>query len=322
MRKIILDFPKQFRVGLESANQVKVRGKFSAVLVCGVGGSALPGDVLKIWLENYKINLPVFIRRNYSLPYYIDKKYLIVCISYSGNTEEPLSSFREAVKKNLKIVGIGSGGKLEELCKNHKVPFAKVPAGFQPRMALGFQFAALIKVLVNCGLLKNDLKDVLALERKLKPKHLENQGKKLAKTLKDKIPAIYASEKWKALARIWKIKLNENAKIPAFYNYFPELDHNEIVGFENIKNKFHMIILRDKADHPRILKGMKITADIIKSKGGSLDFVDLEGSDILSKIFSNLLLSDWVSFYLSLEKKVDPLSLKIVEGFKKSMENR
>jgi glucose/mannose-6-phosphate isomerase len=316
MREIILNSPKQFRLGSGAAKNVKVRGKFKNVLICGMGGSALPGDVLKMWLQNSGIKLPLFIHRNYSLPYQVDRNHLIACISYSGNTEEPLSSFKEAKKRGLKIVGIGSGGELETLCQKYKIPFAKVPSGCLPRMALDYQFSALFQILINCGLIKNSLKDVLALEKKLKPRSLEVQGKKLAKKLKDKIPIIYASDKNKTLARIWKIKFNEGPKIPAFCNYFPELNHNEMSAFENPLKELHVILLKDPSDHPGILKRMNLTAKIIKSKNVSLDFVPLKDANALFKIFENLLLSDWVSYYLAKEYGVDPLSLKLQEKFK------
>lgn len=319
MRQVILNFPKQFRVGLEAAKNVKVSGKFDAVLICGMGGSALPGDILSMWLEAYKIGLPLYIHRDYGLPYKADEQHLIICISYSGNTEETLTSFEEARRKNLKVAAIASGGKLAKLCLKYKIPLVVIPKGYQPRMALGFQFAALMKILVNCGVIKNGLENISALDKNLQPKKLEAQGKKLAKKLSGKYPVIYASDRLKNLARIWKIKFNENSKIPAFYNYFPELNHNELSGFTAGGEQFSAIILRDIADNPRVLKRMKLTADIIKSKGVNVDIIDIGGKNILYKIFSNLLLADWVSYYLALEYGVDPTPVKIVEEFKKKL---
>lgn len=319
MRQMILDFPKQFRVGLEAAKNVKVPGKFDAVLICGMGGSALPGDILAMWLQAYKIGLPLCIHRNYGLPYQVDERHLIICISYSGNTEETLSSFEEAWRKKIPLVAISSGGRLAELCQKHKIPFAKIPTGSQPRMALGFQFAALMKILVNCGIIKNGLENISSLEKDLKPQKIKDQGKKLSKKIKGKIPVIYASDRLKSLARIWKIKFNENSKIPAFYNYFPELNHNEITGFENHQEQFSIVILRDRADYPRILRRMELTAQILRKKGLRIDIVDLKGKDILYKIFSNILLADWASYYLALEYGVDPTPVKIIEEFKKKL---
>jgi glucose/mannose-6-phosphate isomerase len=321
MQKIILDFPKQFKTGLKAAERVEIKGRFDKVLICGMGGSALPGDLLKMWIEAYGISLPLCVWRNYSLPRSANKRSLVLCLSYSGNTEEVLSSFKEARENNFPLVAITSGGKLAELCGKYGVPLAVIPGGLQPRMTLGYQFSALMKVLVNCGLIKDGLENISALEKKLKPRSLKKRGEILAKKIKGKIPIIYASHSGKELARMWKIKFNENSKTPSFSNYFPELNHNEMVGFSGEKkNKnFHVFILRDSADHPRILKRMKLTAEILKERGIGVDIIEIRGKDVLFKIFSNLLLSDWVSYYLALERKIDPVPVKIVEEFKKKI---
>ncbi len=320
MRQIILDFPKQFRVGLEAAENIGLKSNFNKVIICGMGGSALPADILKTWLEEEKVGLSLTVHRDYNLPYWVNQKTLVVCISYSGNTEETLSAFKEAQKKNLKIVAITSGGKLSKLCQLYKVPFAKIPSGFPPRMALGFQFAALAKILVNSELLKNNLNNILALEKTLKPALLEEKGKKLAKKLKDKIPLIYASRKFKTLAWIWKIKFNENSKIPAFANYFPEISHNELVGFTKTSRfSFFVIILREPIDHSRILKRMKLFAEILKPRKIQVQFLEISGKDKLTKIFKNILLSDWVSYYLALKCQIDPTPVELTEEFKRKL---
>ncbi len=325
MRKTILGFPQQFRTGIEAAKNVKVAGRPDKVLICGMGGSALPGDILKMWLEASKNALPLYIWKNYSLPHFIDKNFLVICVSYSGNTEEVLSSFQEAQRRGLLLAAITSGGKLAEFCRKSKIPLVVVPGNFQPRMTLGYQFSALMKILVNCGIIKNSLGNVLTLERELKPWLLENQGKILVKKLKNKIPIIYASDRLKALAQVWKIKFNENSKVPAFSNYFPELNHNEIVGYTKIPNSrslisnFYVLILRDLAGNSRILKRLELTAKILKNKGVGLCFIEIKGKNILHKIFSNILLADWVSYYLALENKIDPTPVKIIEEFKKKI---
>lgn len=318
MRQLILDFPKQFRAGIELAKNVKARGRFDAVLICGMGGSALPGDILSAWLRAYEIALPLYIHRNYGLPHHVDEKYLIICISYSGNTEETLSSFEEARSRGFKIIGIGSNGKLAKLCKKYNIPMAIIPKSLQPRVALGFQFAALMKILANCGIIRNNLENIADLEKSLKPKTFEHQGKNLAKKIEGNIPIIYASEKLKVLSQIWKIQFNENSKNPAFYNYFPELNHNEMVGFTKASN-FHIVNLRDPADHPKNLKRMELTAEILKKRGLGVDIINIKGKDILYKIFSTIILGSWTSYYLALGQKTDPTPVKMVEEFKRKI---
>ena len=323
MKKIILDFPKQFKTGLMAAEKIKKPGVFEKIIVCAMGGSALPADLARMFVKT-----PITVHRNYNLPSSANKKSLIICISYSGNTEETLSAFKRAVAKKLPLIAICSGGKLEAMSRKNNIPFAKVPKGFQPRMALGFQFSALIKILINCRMASDIEPKLLMLQKKLNPGLLEKPAKKLAAKLKGKLPIIYSSADYWALARIWKIKFNENSKIPAFSNYFPELNHNEMAGFgemTNIKGLseiIHVLILREETENPKTLKRMKLTAELLNKKKIKTDFVLLKGKEKLSKIFSNILLSDWVSYFLAVENKVDPLALKMVEDFKKKMEKK
>lgn len=324
MSQIILDFPKQFREGIKAAENIKIEGRFDAVVVCGMGGSALPGDILNIWLKAYQIGLPLVINRSYKLPIG-DEHCLYVCISYSGNTEELLYNYREIIKRGLPVLAITSGGKLAKLAKINKTPAVIVPGNIPPRMALGYQFAALMRALVNAGIIQDELKNILGLEKSLKPKKAEEPGKEVARRLKGKIPIIYTSDLWEPLARIWKTNFCENAKVLAFHNYFPELCHNEVVGFWQINkmqipnSKLHLLILKDNTVHRRILKQMEIIKNLIKKEGVEVEFIKIKGKDVLEKIFSNVLSSFWASYYLALLYKVDPTPIKITEELKRRL---
>ena len=322
MKQIILDFPKQFKQGIESANDIKVSGKFNNIILCGIGGSALPGNVLTI-IENLPI--PFYIHRDYELPRFANKNSLIICISFSGNTEETISAYEKAKEIGCQILSITTGGNLAELANQNNSPLVLVPNnGIQPRCATGLLVATLLKTLANSGIINDPTNELLDLAISLNPETFEAQGKVLAKKLVDKIPVVYASNQFKYLARIWKIKFNENSKIMAFWNYFPELNHNEMVGLTNIKSqiancKYYFIILKDKDDHPRILKRMQLTADLIREAGADVDFIEIAGKTKLEKIFNCLLLGDWVSYYLALAYNINPEPVKIVEEFKKRM---
>ena len=326
IRSDILDFPKQFQKGIDAAENIGIKKNFKGIVICGMGGSGLPGEILKTWLNANKISLPVILHKNYDLPFGIDKNYLVVCISYSGNTEETLSAYQAAKKKNFSIISIASGGKLVEQTKNDKFPVVIVPSGIiAPRLAIGYQFAALLKILNNCDIVKNNLNALLFLEKNLHPKNLENQGKKIAKKLFKKIPFIYTSENLNVLPYIWKIGLNEAAKIITGYGYFPELSHHEIMGFwkageqQSLNKKLFVIFLKDLSTHPRILKQMKIVRDLFGKQGIETETIQVEGKDINDKIFSNIILSFWTSYYLALEYKVDPIKIKLIDELKEKM---
>lgn len=328
MRKVILDFPKQFRIGVETAKNVylKPRGLLRPpenIIVCGMGGSGLPGDILLTLRP-----LDVFVYKSYRLPLQAGNESLVICISYSGNTEETLSSFETAIGRNLPVISITTGGELEKLSKKYKVPLVKLPPPYiLPRLALGQMFAALIKVLENYNLLdKNITNTLLKVGDSLKAEDFELEGEKLAKKIFKKIPVIYTSRRFREIGWIWKNSLNETAKIIAFCNYFPELNHNETVGFEKINEdqisnkKIGILILRDKkSSYSRILKQMDITKDLIEREGVNVDFVDIKGEMFLEKIFSTIILGFWTSYWLALEYKVDPTPVEQIVEFKRRL---
>ncbi|MDD5146650.1 MAG: bifunctional phosphoglucose/phosphomannose isomerase [Candidatus Pacebacteria bacterium] len=318
MKQIILDFPKQFKAGLEAAKNIKVGGPFSNVIICGIGGSALPGSLIPDLDVGLKI--PLYTHRDYNLPSSANPNSLILAVSFSGNTEETISAYEEAIAKKYKVVALSTGGKLQEIAQSHNLPIAIVPNDcLQPRFGSGYLAAAALQILANCGLINDQSPAILEMANNLKPAFWETQGQALAQKLVDKIPVVYSSNSFKSLALIWKIKFNENAKVMAFWNYFPELNHNEMVGLTNLKGAFHFIIIKDQTDHERTQKRMGLFADLAREKGAEVDFVDLTGKTKMEKIFTNLLLGDWVTYYLALAYGQDPTPVKIVEDFKKRL---
>jgi glucose/mannose-6-phosphate isomerase len=322
--QIILNFPSQFEKALKFSKGIAQAGEFDKLVVCGMGGSALPIDIIKTYLESKNVKLPIFVSRNYDLPILADEKSLIFISSYSGNTEETLECYKIARVKNLKIVGFAKGGKLEKLCKADNISFLKYPddgVTFQPRFAIGYAFCSMLCVLINSKIVPDFTNEIKNLISSLKPANFENQGKKLAQKSKNLIPIFYASEKYKdSVARICKIKINENSKTQAFFNVFPELNHNEMVGFTGLIGKFHIIIFKDPGDPLRILKRVRITGEILGKKGILVSEITMNGSSVLEKMFNTLIIGAWMSYYLALEYGIDPIPVEMVEDFKKEME--
>ncbi|MCL5434877.1 MAG: bifunctional phosphoglucose/phosphomannose isomerase [Patescibacteria group bacterium] len=327
-RQFILDTPSQFKIGMSLAKNIKVEGSFSSVAVSGMGGSALPANLLRTYCNSLFKNHPqykpfeIYINRFYSLPPEAQSKNALNFIaSYSGNTEETLASLEEVRKLKLSFIGFSSGGKVETLCKEYGMPHIKLPIpylNYQPRMGTGYFFGAMFKILANHGLVPDLTADILSKADKFNefmPEY-EKKGKELAEELQGKTPVIYASPKYKPVAMIWKIKINENAKTPAFWNFFPELNHNEMVGFTNPQGKFFIIMLRDKEDNPRNLKRYTATSDLLKQNGIDSKIIEMDGVDIFSKMFLSISLSDWTSYYLALEYGQDPTPVDLVEKLK------
>jgi len=321
MKEVIVKSPDQFAEGLDLAKNIKIKGNFENVVICAMGGSAWHADILTSLVLP---SIPIYMHRDYNLPAIASKNSLIICISYSGNTEETISALEEAVKKEFKIAIIASGGRLEEISRKNNIPLAKIPSGIQPRSATGYLFSSLSMILTNCGIIDDISDDVNDTAKNLAKINstLEKEGKNLAKKLIKKIPIVYASNNFKEIARIWKIKFNENSKIPSFHNYFPELNHNEMVGFTNVNkgSNFHVLIIEDKDDHKRTVKRMRLMSSILKKKNIKTDFIQTKSGSLMFRMFSNLLLGDWTSYYLALNHEIDPTPVAMVEEFKKMMQ--
>jgi glucose/mannose-6-phosphate isomerase len=242
---------------------------------------------------------------------------LIFISSYSGNTEETVSCFYQSLQIKATTVAFSEGGKIEEVAKKNNIPHVKYKIDFphfQPRYANTYAFAAMRKVLTNLKITGKIIRFP-----KLDPKKSEVFGEELAKKIKNKIPIIYTSNRFKVIAKNWKIKINENAKSPAFWNYFPELNHNEMLGFSLPKNDYFFLILKDEEDHPRIKERIDLTAEIYKKKGLNSQIIDIQGKTFLDKILKTLVLGDWVSYYLAQEYEQDPTPVELVEEFKKKL---
>ena len=315
MRDAILNFAKQFEYDpvIENAVNLKPANKF---VVCGMGGSHLAADLIK----TLKPSLRILTHSDYSLPDADWMNTLLIISAYSGNTEEPLDAFAEGLAKHLPMAVVTVGGKLLEIAKQNSIPYIKLPnTGIQPRSALGFSTKALLKLMSENGLQKQASK----LSKILKPENSEPAGKELAQKLSGKIPVIYSSAANNSLAYNWKIKLNETGKIPAFYNIFPELNHNEMTGFDvkerskQLSKKIHFIFLRDSADHSKIQKRMEVTASLYRARGLPVEILELTGEDKMQRMFSCLILADWFALYTAEQYDFESEQVPMVEEFKK-----
>ena len=313
MLQVIKDFPNQCKEALSLPKGLSISSDINNIVVAGMGGSAICGDLLKIYLSN--TNIPVYVSRGYKLPNFVNENSLVFAVSYSGNTEETLSSLKDAKEKNAQVIGITSNGKLADECKK----VIKIPSGFQPRAALGYTFFPMLGVLHNSNIarVKNDeINEMLEI---LKKTHkFEEQGEALSKKLKEKIPVIYASESLGAVAMRWKTQINENAKMPAFYNVFSEMSHNEIAGYEGMDRNFAAVIIRDKHDNDRIKKRMDVCKEIMQANV-NVEEVETQGESLLARMFSAIHLGDFVSYYLALWNRVDPSPVEVIENMKRKI---
>ncbi len=319
MEKYIKELPSQLTEGYNIAGE---NGKeyedllFKNIIISGMGGSGLPGILLQLAAEELNINIPVYSHRNYGLPRDAHKESLIVVVSYSGNTEEVLPAYEEAKKLKAPLMVITSGGKLLDAAEKDGVPAAIIPTGIQPRMAVGYQFASLLGLLANAKVIENQTNELKDAQNSLDPQKEKERAEKLLGVIKNAYPIIYTSEKYEALGYITKIQLNETGKRHAFYNVLPEMNHNEIEGYEEENRNFASVFLLADDEHPRIEKRARLVEELFKEKNYPVHEVDIRGNTLYTKMFSTILLSQWLAYLLAQEKGIDPEKVEIIENLK------
>ncbi len=317
MEEAIKNFHKQFEYEPIIRNSEKLKEKYDHFILCGMGGSHLAAGIIKMQIPGIEL----YVHKDYDLPPYDDeffKKSLLIASSHSGNTEEVLSFLRAGIEKGYDVAVITTSGKLFEIAVSQQLPHIVIPdGGLEPRSALGFSSLALAKILRNDELLKQ-LKEA---GKSIKPDILKEEGRSLANVISNKTPIIYSSNQNLAIVYNWKIKFNETGKIPSFYNLFPELNHNEMQGFDDEENssKFHFIFLHDKTDHERIEKRMVVTSKIFEEKGFSVSNLELVGQNTLEKIFNSLLIADWTALEIAKSNAKNPQSVLMIEDFKQRL---
>ncbi len=330
MFSLLRDFPAQVSEALEIGRNAQVRLRTTGIrniVVCGLGGSAIGGDLLRSYLAD-ELPVPFLVNRHYTLPKFVGPNTLLFISSYSGNTEETNAAHREAVKRKARIVCISSNGFTETLAHKARSPFIKVPGGLPPRAALGYSFFPLLLTLSKLGLIRNkqkEIKETLSLlaakaDAYVSPDPVSNPALALAMKMKNRLVVCYSStERFDTVNTRWRGQIAENGKSLAFGHVLPEMNHNELVGWKVLENEMremHVIFLRDRADHARVQIRMGITREIIKKYTTHVTEVWSEGDGLLARMFSLIYLGDWVSYYLGLLHGEDPTPVAVINYLK------
>ncbi len=296
--------------------------KFSSIVFCGLGGSAISGDLLCDYLSD-ELTIPFTVIRGYALPSFVNKDTLVIISSYSGNTEETISCLEEALKRKCKIVAITSGGKIGEIAKSNKLPVVNLQSGFQPRYSLGQSFFSLLKLMQHLGFANedNNVKTIVSLwkNRAQEFSSENNIATKIAKELVGFIPVIYSSDYLSSTGYRLKCQMNENAKLHAFHNSIPEMNHNEIIGWESFREKqfnAKVIYLVDNDFHPQILKRFEILKELLSEQKVEIITLLSDQQSKKVRIMDLIFLSDWISFYTSVLRGYDPSEIDFIHRMK------
>ncbi len=307
-QQIQFAWSNNFRIdGIESS-------EISNIIISGLGGSAISADLIKNFLAN-EVPFPIVVNRNYNLPKFASKSSLFIASSYSGNTEETISSLKQAIELGCKIVCITTGGQVEALAKEKNISCIKVQTGFQPRYSLGLSFFSLLKVFQVLKIIEDQTTIVEKIINLWKQKGIEysqdgNFAYNFAESLIGFIPVIYSvSDSTNSIGYRFKCQLNENSKLHAFHNEIPEMNHNEIIGWESYQEKlFHSKIINilDETYHQQIQKRFEILKDIFSKSG--VDTLSLNSNEELFKVrlLDLIYLGDWISYYAGVLRGFDP----------------
>lgn len=332
MLETIAQYPEQILEAIEIVNNMQIPDfiKIDNIIVTGMGASAISGDIVESLFRD-KIDIPIYVNREYELPKWAKKDTLTIFLSYSGDTEETISSFKMACQKKCKILCVSSGGKLQELSEKRGIIHIKIPSGFQPRAATAYLLFPLILIFKRNGLLKNfnidsDIEETIDLikefvnnNKKTIPEE-NNLSKQLAKEIIGAIPQIYGWGIYSSLAMRWRCQFNENSKIISRYDVVPECNHNDLVGWSadlEVTKKFSCVIFRDKDEESlRISKRLDFMKTLFKETSANVVEVYPKGKSRLAKMIYLKCLGDFISCYIAMLKKVDPTPIDVITELK------
>ena len=303
---------------------------FQSVILCGMGGSAIGGDLLTGYCAPL-MKIPFVVNRGYQIPAWVDENTLAIFSSYSGNTGETLSCFEHGVKRGAHALAVTSGGKLEELCSNNDVPCLKIPGGLPPRAALGYSFAPLYTLFKRIGLTEppeDEFDQAVGLIDLLRADYskIDSAPGQLAHSIRGKTPVFYVDGyRLSAVVSRFRTQLAENAKTLAFGNVFPELNHNEIVGWgipNNTVEDLIAVFLWDSATDERVNLQMQAMKEIIEKIGVKVYDIKSTGEHFLSRMLSLIHFADWLSYHLSVINGVDPIPIERIDELKEKLRER
>ena len=314
-KKYIEGFTRQLSDALkmgQSTDIVRQGSDTRNIVIAGMGGSGIGANLVES-LTFGRIPFPITVCKSYNIPQFVSPHTLFIACSYSGNTEETVAALHKAMLKRAQVIAIASGGKLLEICKEYNLQYIQLPPGSDsPRAMLAFNMIALLYVfyhtnLIGAAFIKETENAIEFLDRG--EKGIQSEAELIAKKLKGKLPVIYCDNRLYAMALRFQQQLNENSKHLAHINTFPEMNHNELVGWrfpENLMPMLQAIYLYSDHDHERVEKRMEICRDIFEKKSNPIIDIIGEGASLLEQYYYLIHLTDWISFYLAKENGVEP----------------
>jgi len=331
MWQLLVNFPNQWDESIKQTEDLDLKldtDRINNVCFAGMGGSAIGADLLKAYSYD-SCPVPVQVVRHYRIPSWVDEHTLFVGCSFSGNTEETLSALNEAKERGAQLIGITSGGELMLKARKEEFNLVRIPGGMPPRTALGYSFVPLFRIFKKLGYLKEDSEVLFETEKFLLEQASlfadfeDNEALALARDLQDSLPVVYSDATHMAPVNLrWRCQFEENAKTLAYGGELPEMNHNEIVGWEYIAHltgRLSVIMLVDDEDDSRVQKRMRIVRELIEDQAASYHVLKTKGTSRLTRMFSLIQMADWTSFYLAILHEEDPTPIAKIDLLKSKL---
>ncbi|MCS6904737.1 MAG: bifunctional phosphoglucose/phosphomannose isomerase [Bacteroidia bacterium] len=324
MEQLIANFDQQIIQALEIAKSLPPSypiQPFQNIATLGVGGSGFVAEVFKDLTRTYSL-FPIFPIRSYDLPWWVQQNTLCIVISYSGNTEETIAAMQEALKRKASIIVFSSGGNLQKLATEYQLPHILLPSGYPPRAAYGFSLVLLLSIAPKLGILKESDNLIQSLLVSAQQFNKQSLAQEVAQKLHNRIPIVYCADINESLAIRLHQQINENSKQLCWHNVLPEMNHNEIVGWENpyfLFEKVIVVLIRSQFENPRVKLRFEILQEILNSKNVETITLNCQQNNFAAEMMELLLLIDWISFYLAQANQTDPTPVPIIDFLKNKL---
>lgn len=322
MDQLIARFPEQLFEALEIGSNASMRPHNNPIhmaYVAGLGGSGIGANFVAEFIRE-ECKVPYLVGKGYDIPAYINEYTLAIVSSYSGNTEETLSSFHQLMKTGAKVVVISSGGKLIEMAKEHDLDYIQVPGDWpSPRACLGYSLVQQLFVLEKLGFISDHCTKAVRKSAQYLNDNLEDlkgQGQRLAQKLHRKLPIIYTTDRMEAVAVRFRQQINENAKKLCWHHVIPEMNHNELVGWRDVDDDLAVVIFRNEDDNPRNQTRIEINKQIISHYTSHIIELFSVGETLIERALHLVNIGDWASFYLADLRGVDSIEVNVIDFLK------
>lgn len=325
MKKLVENFPNQLKEAYEIASKAVLSPKnnIQNIIITGLGGSGIGGTIISELVAD-SCSVPVTINKDYFLPGFVNTHTLVIISSYSGNTEETLQAMKQAISKNAQIICVTSGGTVSEIAKQNKLDVITIPGGNPPRSCIGYSLVQLIKIFTHYNFAPSKLMDDVKKSIDLleaNQSQINNEALAIAKSLVNKIPVLYSLGSCEGVSVRFRQQINENSKMLCWHHVFPEMNHNELVGWTTKNDSLSVITFHTSFDYERTKKRYEICRPIFEKYSNGVTDVVAKGQSKLEQFIYLINIGDWISVYIAEIKNIDPVEVNIINHLKNELSN-